>query len=159
LRAYDLVAALARAYPRLARPGQLEVLGLTAEWFQPTAGQPAPCEGLARACARLLADSTESRDGEVQAAALELCAALGDRFQAAEILSPARELARSGLQAGTPAVRLRAIQLSLRPGMDLIEQVTALLSDPSAEVRRAAVLAIGPADKVVLDDTLLPSLH
>jgi hypothetical protein len=44
--------------------------------------------------------------------------------------------------------------------MDLLESVMVLLHDPEAEVRRASILAVGPADpQVVRDEVLLPSLH
>jgi hypothetical protein len=43
--------------------------------------------------------------------------------------------------------------------MDLLEQVVALLADSEVEVRRAALLAVGPARDVVPDECLLPSLH
>src|SRR5262249_18334971 len=57
------------------------------------------------------------------------------------------------------AARLHAIRLALRPGVELFEPVAGLLADRSAEVRRAAILAVGPADKAVLDETLLPCLR
>jgi hypothetical protein len=66
---------------------------------------------------------------------------------------------RGALRSGTASNRLRAIRLTLHPGMDLLEQVVVLLGDESAEVRRAALLAVGPARDVVHDDQLLPSLH
>src|SRR5262249_48772445 len=44
-------------------------------------------------------------------------------------------------------------------GMDLWEQVTPLLVDPVAEVRRAAMAAVGDPASGVIDDALLPSLH
>jgi hypothetical protein len=43
--------------------------------------------------------------------------------------------------------------------MDLLEKVVGLLNDPAVEVRRAAILAVGPADQVVRDEGLLPCLH
>jgi HEAT repeat protein len=54
---------------------------------------------------------------------------------------------------------VRAVKLALRPGMDLLEPVAALLADPAAEVRRAALLAVGPAPQAVPDEGLLPCLH
>jgi HEAT repeat protein len=56
-------------------------------------------------------------------------------------------------------VRLHGIRLALRPGVELLEPVAGLLGDHSVEVRRAAILAVGPADKAVLDETLLPCLR
>jgi hypothetical protein len=42
---------------------------------------------------------------------------------------------------------------------DLLEQVAGLLSDESSQVRRAALVAVGPARDAVHDDQLLPCLH
>src|SRR5262249_19978976 len=61
--------------------------------------------------------------------------------------------------SASPGNRVRAVRLALHGGMDLYEPVTALLSDPVVEVRRVAILAVGLAKDVVLDDALLPSLH
>src|SRR5205823_9507367 len=85
------------------------------------------------------------------------CAVLVE--QGPEAVGPGRELVRASLRSSTPALRRQAVQLALTPGMDLLEEVAGLLGDPDAEVRRAAILAVGPADKVVLDETLLPCLR
>jgi len=52
-----------------------------------------------------------------------------------------------------------AVKLALRDGVDLLEQVVPLLQDRFPEVRRVAVLALGPADHLVRDESLLPCLH
>jgi HEAT repeat protein len=62
------------------------------------------------------------------------------------------------LQSDAPGVRLRAIQLGLHSNVDQVETVAGLLNDPAVEVRRAALVAVGPADQV-LDETLLPCLR
>ena len=59
-------------------------------------------------------------------------------------------------------VRVQAIATCMQPGLDAAELILPLLNDPSPEVRRAAVLALGPArDRAVLltDDELLNWLH
>jgi len=155
----DLAVALARHFPRLSEAGKQQTIELVAEWFRPGDDKPQPAEGLVRACSPLLAGLIEARSSALQLAALELCATLVTPTQGDGVLSSSRELVRCCLHAEAPAVRLRAIQLSLSPGMDLVEHVTGLLNDPDVGVRRAAILAVGPADKVVLDDMLLPSLH
>jgi HEAT repeats len=115
-------------------------------------------------CLTLFGDDVDLRayavrgDPEVQGAALELCAVLVSRAECPEILSTGRELVRACLAGNDKKVRLRAIQVALFPGMDLLETVAGLLVDAEVEVRRAAILAVGPADKVVLDETLLPCL-
>jgi HEAT repeat protein len=55
--------------------------------------------------------------------------------------------------------RVQAIRLTVHLGMNLLEQVVALLTDPQAEVRRAALLAVGAATEVLATDDLLVCLH
>jgi hypothetical protein len=157
-RAETLTARLAAEWDRFSPAGQVQALGLTASWVAGPAGEPAP-PGLAAACARLLGAAAPSDDPAVQAQALELADALLRRPEGAEFLGPARGLARAGLASGEPLNRLRAVRLALYPGMDLLEHVAGLLGDPAADVRRAALLAVGPADQAVRDEALLPSLH
>ena len=52
-----------------------------------------------------------------------------------------------------------ALRLSARPGLGLGQEIVPLLQDPEAEVRRAALEVVGPAEDVVLTDNLLPWLH
>src|SRR5262249_49476032 len=100
-----------------------------------------------------------SDDDATVGAALDLAGKLLRHPQTSEALRGSRELARAGLRSGSAANRLRAIRLSLLPGLDLLDQVVALLHDPAAEVRQAALLAVGPAEQVVRDEGLLPCLH
>src|SRR5205814_375678 len=103
---------------------------------------------LAWYCVRGLAhaDAGERDRWVARVAGRELGAALLARPQRAECLGPAREAVRAALGGESPANRLRAVQLALQPGMDLLEDVVALLGDPEPEVRRAAMLTVGPAD-------------
>jgi HEAT repeat protein len=43
--------------------------------------------------------------------------------------------------------------------MDLVREVTALLGDPAPEVRRTAMLAVGPLNEAIPTDRLLAWLH
>jgi hypothetical protein len=160
-RAAELVGRLAKDFGHLSRPGQHQVLEMTGEWFQ-TDPAAAAMPGLMSACGRLLAAALGASDSEVQSAGLQLCRALLSQPQGAEVLATGRELARAYLLAGDAEVRVKAIQMALHPGMDLLESVAGLLHDPAVEVRRAALIAVGPAgpaDKVVLDEILLPCLR
>jgi hypothetical protein len=157
-RTADLALHLAREFSRLSPAGQQQVLALTSAWFPPD-GPPA-CRSLLPAAARLLGEASASEDDGVQGAALELCARVLAQPNNAEVLRPAQDLVRAGLHAAAAPNRLRAVRLALHPGMNLLEQVVALLADPEVEVRRAALLAVGPASPdVVPDECLLPSLH
>jgi hypothetical protein len=155
-RTVALTAQAAHRFPRLSAAGQREALEMTAGWF---AAPAAPADGLVPACGRLLSASAGAGSPEAQRAGLELCAALLAQPRRAEALGAAREAVRAALRGEAAANRLRAVQLALQPGMDLLEDVVALLGDPEPEVRRAAMLAVGPADQVVRDEGLLPSLH
>jgi hypothetical protein len=160
-RTADLALQASRAFSRLSPPGQQCVLELSSRWFTDRAPTDTPLTpgGLVPSCARLVAEAAAVSGPEVQAAALELADALLRQPEAAEALSPSRELVRAGLRSAAAANRLRSVQLALRPGMDLLDQVVGLLADPAAEVRRAAMLAVGPAQQVIDDEALLASLH
>jgi HEAT repeat protein len=114
---------------------------------------------LVASCARLGREAAGVHEPDVQAAGLELADALLRQPNGAEGLGASRELVRAGLRSAAAANRLRAVQVALRPGMDLLDQVVGLLTDPAAEVRRAAMLAVGPAEQVIDDEALLASLH
>jgi hypothetical protein len=91
-------------------------------------------------------------------AALDCGAALAGRKEP-EVLASCRPLARQGLQHADRAVRLRAAVLALRPELDAAELLVPLLHDPEAELRRAALLAVGPSRELIADDDLLHWLH
>jgi len=160
-RTAELALRLARAFAQFSPAGQRQVLDLAAGWFD----KPVR-DGLVSACAHLLAEAADTTDTGVQAGALELCGILlsqpgdGNPIQPGKPLHAAQELVRGALRSGKAETRLRAIRLALHPGMvDVLEQVAALLGDESPLVRRAALLAVGPARDVVHDDQLLPCLH
>ncbi len=75
------------------------------------------------------------------------------------VLAAARMLVTSGLQSRDAAVRVRAVRLAMRPELTQLEPLLPLLRDAVPEVRRAAVLALGPAKTLMADDDLLPALH
>jgi hypothetical protein len=64
-----------------------------------------------------------------------------------------------GVRHPSVEIRLRAIQVSMRPDVQHLEPLRPLLGDPVAEVRQAAVLALGSATEIVSDDELLFLLH
>ncbi|MGH7170722.1 MAG: HEAT repeat domain-containing protein [Gemmataceae bacterium] len=159
-RTADLALRLAREFPRFSPIGQKLVLDLAAGWFRESAHQP---DSLLSACAHLLSESATVPEEDVQSSALELCGILlnqpGDN-QESKPLDPAHKLVPAALQASRVDNRLRAVRLSLNPGMtDVLEQVAVLLGDESPAVRRAALIAIGSDREAVHDDQLLPCLH
>jgi HEAT repeat protein len=88
-----------------------------------------------------------------QQAALDCAAALTDEPSAV------RSVLRLALDQADPAVRVRAAALALRADVGAPELLVPRLHDPSAEVRRAALLAVGPSRELIADDDLLPCLH
>ncbi|HEY1380148.1 MAG TPA: HEAT repeat domain-containing protein [Gemmataceae bacterium] len=119
------------------------------------------CSRAAAALARLgaadrLAERFTHLSPEGWRAALECVAAAADRPEAA---AAARQLVRPALQHADTGVRLRAAALALRPEVGQAELLVPLLKDSSAEVRRTAVLAVGPSRNLIADDDLLHWLH
>ena len=71
-------------------------------------------------------------------------------------------VATAARRASRSDVRIQAVAAALRPEVDCLEAIVPLLADPAPEVRRAAVLALGPARDgraAVADDELLRCLH
>jgi hypothetical protein len=151
-----LAVRLTRGWDALSTPGKACAMELLTGWFR---GGHESTPELVSAAAKVLAASARGEKTEVQPHALELCAALLPREGGAEAVSPGRGLTRACLASADAPTRVLAIRLALFPGMDLLEDVVPLLNDPGNEVRRAAVMAVGPAEQVVRDETLLPCLH
>jgi len=70
-----------------------------------------------------------------------------------------RLMVRSGLQSNRSEVRMRAAALAMKPAIGQSDLLAPFLRDPSPQVRRAAILAVGSTRALVDDDDLLPGLH
>jgi hypothetical protein len=140
----ELWGRLPREFVHYSAAGRRAVLNLA----KINSNRSAPLLGVVLPC----------EDAGVLNAALELCAAVLEHTPSTEATEAGRELVRGCLRAADPEVRVRAVRQAVKPTLDLLEPVVALLSDPVAEVRRAAVTGVGPADHEVLDETLLPCL-
>jgi hypothetical protein len=158
-RAAALADRMGKGFGAYSPVGRQVVLETAALWFAPTAAKPS--DALASACARLVAEAAKGAEPPVHAAGLNLCSLALDRTDdAKEMLDAGRDLVLVTLRDEPAANRVRATLLAVRPGMDDLEEVAVLLKDPVPEVRRAALLAVGPADeKVVSAKSLLPVLH
>lgn len=153
-RRADLLGQVATEFSRLSGPGRREALRLATDWTVP---EP-PCpDALIAAAGRLLPEIVHEADLHTQALPLALC--IARQSQEPALLCSVRELARGCLRSSAVDTRVRAIRLSLQPGVRLGRDVVALLGDANAKVRRAALEAVGPARDVVHTDTLLPWLH
>jgi hypothetical protein len=161
----DLALRFAREFDRFSPAGQKQALDLAADWF--SAGRCHFTDSsqvtLISACGSLLAGAATVNEENVRASALQLCDLLLSRAggeHAGKPLDSALKLAAAALHSATADNRLRAVRLSLYPGMaDLREQVATLLSDESTEIRRAALIAISRDRDAIHDDQLLPCLH
>ena len=158
-RAAALAGRMAKGFGDFSPSGRCAALEAAAGWFQPAAAEPG--DALLASCARLVAGAAEVSEPEAHDAALNLCAAALDHMEDPKEMLPAgRALVKKALRDEAPAVRLRAVQASVHPGMDVQAEVAALLRDSAPEVRRAALLAVGPADEdIVPAKSLLPMLH
>lgn len=74
-----------------------------------------------------------------------------------------RGLAEQGLTDADPNNRVQAVRLALhtarRSETKFLEKVLPLLRDPLPQVRRAAIVALGPVTEILAEDDLLPLLH
>jgi hypothetical protein len=70
-----------------------------------------------------------------------------------------KELVHAGLKDGSPDNREMAVVLAMRKEIGLASAVVPLMSDPAADVRRAAMISVGASRELVSDEELLPWLH
>lgn len=121
-------------------------------------GQSWPADDPRRArLAEQLANRYAAFSPSGQACALDLVPELIPAGDAAR--TACRELTRLGLGHTAAEQRIAAVRLALRQDIGHLEAVKPLLNDPAAEVRRAALLAVGPHAAVVPDDDLIHWLH
>ncbi|OAI45844.1 hypothetical protein AYO44_02265 [Planctomycetaceae bacterium SCGC AG-212-F19] len=156
-RRSQLAVQLTESFLRLSTPGQRQVLELFADWLT-NAGQVLPAE-TRDAAARLLPQGGRSSDKDVRAAALSLSGALLDQERRPEVVGCCREMVRQGFQDAEAPNRALAVRLAARPELNLLPQVAPLLDDPAPEVRKVAMIVVGPAPEAISTDDLLRSLH
>jgi HEAT repeat protein len=126
---------------------------------QPRAGGvPAPA---AQAAGHVLAAAAHTANPEVLSRALVLAELLVDGLPAGQPRGDVRDLVLAGLKSPDLDNKIRAAHLTLilRSDTDLLVHVVPLLRDPAAPVRRAALLAVGMAEKTIKEDELLALLH
>lgn len=147
----ELIAALAEVFPRCSANGQRCALDVARFHVQQHADK-------ASAAAPLLIQCVQAGDPEVRLRALSL---IESPAKAADDdwLRACRTMARACLRDATTEIRTRAMRLALRPGIDLIGELVPLLRDPSPEIRRNAIVAVGPMPEAIATDDLLAWLH
>ena len=158
-RSTDLAVTLAEAFGRSSLAGQQSVLKLEADWLKPHAKGNAAPPTVLEADTKLAQQAVSATGKEVRADALRLLASLLLQPGPAELVSKWRDATRLGLRDSEPEVREHAIQLAQAPALSMLEQVVPLLHDTAPNVRRAAILAVGPSPTAMTSEDLLPWLH
>ena len=96
-----------------------------------------------------------------RAAALDLLPALLTP-RTPEAVEKAHAMIATAAKSESVDVRIQAIATALRPEVDAVPAIVPLLGDPVADVRRAAIVAVGSVREgraAVADDELLKCLH
>jgi hypothetical protein len=148
-----LANRLAELFPHLSAPGQRCALELEMSLTRPNEA------ATSKAAVKVLSDAGRVLDAEVRKHALALTEAVVGQSPRPEALEACRELIRACLRDEEADNRLHAIHLASQPGFNMLEQVVGLLGDPRPEVRRTALLAVGPVPEVIATDDLLQWLH
>jgi hypothetical protein len=161
-RCLDLAGQLLAKFESLSAPGRVvalewQIAALTQE-DRPAADGPVATVGV-----DLLGAACRRRDKGILSPTLALADLVMDRIKDGPALGRCRDLVRAGLAEAEVETRVRAVHLtlhkSLRADLDLLREVVPLLHDPEPVVRRDAMLAVGPAAKVIGEEELLPMLH
>jgi hypothetical protein len=148
-----LADRLAKVFPQLSLPGQQGALELVMALARPD--EPSTTQ----AAVRVLGEAGRVLDKEIRKQALALTDVVARQASPPETLEPCRELIRVCLRDDEAENRLHAIHLASQPSLNMLEQVMGLVRDPRPEVRRAALLAVGPVPEMMATDDLLHWLH
>jgi hypothetical protein len=158
-RVAALASRLVHDFARFSRAGRCCGLDLESRLLHRATAAVGPSEGLLASAVALTSEAAGISDKTIRARGLALANVLLKATDAPEAVSAARELTRSCLRDRDPEIRIRALQLASNPHARLLVDAVSLLHDPVAEVRRAALLAVGPSTEAVATDDLLPWLH
>jgi HEAT repeat protein len=140
----------------MSAPGQRCIMAMTAEWLQPSS-QPSPAA--AAFGGRMLSLASAASDSTVRTSALDIAAALLAVLPTVDALAECRALAKACLKDADAHNRTRAVHLALYPMLEILADVAPLVRDPDADVRRAAILAIGNSRAAISDERLATALH
>ena len=159
-RTQGLADALQERFARFSPLGQVGAIQAMTALLRhdEAAAMPVP---LTRAAGEIV-HATRDR-AELRGPALVLAGVLLDRGPEGPWLDACRLLAERGLADKQIRTRLAAVQLAARPALQsdsaLVAKVAPLLRDKASTVRRAALVALAPANDVVSEDDLITLLH
>jgi HEAT repeat protein len=105
----------------------------------------------------MITEALKAKSEEIRYQALEILAHFTDRIADFGTSELCRSLINKALNDELPRVRIRAIGLALKSGN--VREVACLLNDNVPEVRRAAMLAVGPSSEAIDAEELLRYLH
>jgi hypothetical protein len=149
-----LVNCLSRADARVCGNAHTALLAMVKHW------EPADCRRTQLAECLASRFATLSEQGGQIALEIEEYLLRSSRANAQpELISACRKWTLQCLGDERVANRIQAIRFALRSEMSLLDAVVPLLNDPVPEVRRAAMVAVGPESSAVSTDDLLRWLH
>jgi len=153
----DFAQTLSEHFQELSTMGQEKVLELSRTLVEeiPAATGMEPWASLEP----VIVEALKAKAEETRCQALEIVAHFMDRFADFETSQLCRNLINKSLADELPRIRIRAIGLALRLGPDRVADVACLLNDNVPEVRRAAMLAVGPCGGAIDAEELLRYLH
>jgi HEAT repeat protein len=157
-RTVDLAKRLDAQVAAVDGQRQAAILAILAELVNRSTADPGSIPLLVTS-AHTLSHLPKTVGPETYTRELFLAEALLQRTDQPEIVEACRNAVGSCLASDNVDNQIVAIRLARIPGMDVLDQVVTLLRDPSADVRRAALLAVGPSDVLIGTDDLLQWLH
>jgi len=157
-RTEALLLRLGDTFAQFSSSGQNCVLEVVEELYHSRESAQPPGPSFYVRVGRLLCEAGSDTDARVLSRALALAGEVA-AAKHTEAVRMCRELVQASLRTRDTRNRIEAIRLALRPEFNLIEAVAPLLSHDSAAVRRAALLAVGPAAGDIATDDLLHWLH
>jgi hypothetical protein len=161
VRRLELAQLLEGAFAQCSAPGQRAALELATLFLK--GDPPDRTPDLIGALQRLLTVAARVSEPGHRLRSLALAALLLPLTPRDTDWEVYRELAQFGLQDTEVSNRHSAVRLTLHPAVRadqrLLQGVLPLIHDPSAMVRRVALLSIGSEEELLNEDDLLPLLH
>jgi hypothetical protein len=154
----DLLHRLAASFGAFSKPGRAVAIAVAQDLLK-SAPFDARSIPLLSESAQMLRALPTNESSDNRAHALVLAQDLADRTSQPEVIAICRDLVLACFQDTSAECRLQAVRMALRPELAVLDRAVQLLHDPSAEVRCAAMLALGPAEDILPTDDLLQWLH
>lgn len=159
LRTYDIASKVNASFDSFSASGKEAAL----VWSLAVADASSLPRPLRPSLCHLFEKAAQQKENGIKEQALALANILIERNPSPEFMTTCEKLIRQELKSSQDSQRVHAVHLTLhgvfQEKHDLLRQVVPLLKDKSAEVRRAAVLAVGTSPEVIAEEEMLPLLH